>query len=515
MENKKTNMKFVMYEKHDVGCSSVHYPLSAIRSPQRGLTILLVVVFMGVFTLILGTITSYVFEQAKYGRALYEREQALHIAEAGLEYYRWFLAHNPSIMNAGVGLVSPYTYTANDPEGGSIGSSVVTATTNLQCGVVQWIELSSVGRASANPTFARTLKARYMKPSVGEFSNMINSNVWAGADRSITGPYFSNGGIRMDGTNNSTVSSAVPTWQCDSSFGCSPTQSKPGVWGAGSGSILWKYPVSTFDFTGIATNFSTLKTYAQTSGIMLNPQTVQVGGVQQGGSFTSVGANDQRGFHLVFNSNGTVSVYRVTGTSGASSLHVDDLNHWQTDYYTITSQTLVGTYAVPSGCSLIYSQARTWIEGTVAGKATVVAADTGNYDPDIILNGNIGYTAIDGTVGLTAVAEHSVVYGLQVPDQMSVRGVFVAQSGYYGRNLYDCSYTPYDKRTSLTTNGTVVSNGRIGTQWTYSGVSGCPSNSTSGFLSRTDNYDRLLAFSPPPFTPSASTNYGLVLWREQ
>ena len=73
--------------------------------------------------------------------------------------------------------------------------------------------------------------------------------------------------------------------------------------------------------------------------------------------------------------------------------------------------------------------------------------------PDIILNNNINYyTATDGSVGLTAIAERSVLIPLLVPNAMSIRGIFVAQSGYYGRNLYDCTYTPYDRRASLTMN---------------------------------------------------------------
>src|SRR3989338_2214199 len=142
------------------------------ESYSRGVTILLVIAFMGVFALIMSSITGYVFQQSRYGR-----EQAIHIAEAGLEYYRWFLAHNPSIMTAGAGLVSPYTYTVEDPEGSTQGSSVVTATANLQCGVPQWIDVSSKWTADANPLFPRTLSARYMRPSVAAYSSIINANV--------------------------------------------------------------------------------------------------------------------------------------------------------------------------------------------------------------------------------------------------------------------------------------------------------------------------------------------------
>ncbi|MFZ2707329.1 MAG: pilus assembly PilX N-terminal domain-containing protein, partial [Minisyncoccia bacterium] len=81
---------------------------------ERGVTIILVVAFMAIFTMILGAITSYTFTQARYGRALYAREQAIQIAEAGIEYYRWFLAHNPYDLTNGTGGAGPYTYTVPD-----------------------------------------------------------------------------------------------------------------------------------------------------------------------------------------------------------------------------------------------------------------------------------------------------------------------------------------------------------------------------------------------------------------
>src|SRR5690348_12183773 len=125
------------------------------RTQESGVTTVMVVAFMGVFLLVLGTITSYVFEQAKYGRALFAREQALHAAEAGLEYYRWFLGHNASIMTNGSGLVSPYSYNVVDPENTTLGTAQITATASMQCGAVQWVDLTSVGRASSAVGYPR------------------------------------------------------------------------------------------------------------------------------------------------------------------------------------------------------------------------------------------------------------------------------------------------------------------------------------------------------------------------
>ena len=452
---------------------------------------------MGVFAIILGTISSYVLMQGKYGRALYAREIALHVAEAGLEYYRWFLAHNPSIMVAGAGLVSPYTYAVNDPEGGEMGETQVSASATLQCGAVQWVDLVSEGRAEVDPVYPRTLASRYMRPSVAEYSYVVNTNVWAGADRTIRGPYHSNGGVRMDATHNSDVTSAASTWNCTSGYGCSPTQSNaPGVVGNGSNPALWTYPVPTINFASIAVNFTDLRTKAQTQG-----------GIYYGAASGSV---NERGYHLVFNSAGTVTIYRVSSTNqeeSYSSQYGDTI-----EPSIIINQVLIGTYNIPSSCSLMFFEDRVWVEGTVNGKVTIVAAtpDSSSTSPDAYLNNNIYYAAYDGTDGLAIVAERNVLIPLVVPNALEIHGIFIAQSGHYGRDHFyawqvDNQYDQYITRSSLTTVGTVVSNGRTGTAWTDG----------TGFQTRYDYYDQQLAFSPPPFTPTASTDYQFNLWREQ
>ncbi len=468
-------------------------------SPRRGVTTLLVLLYMALFVLILSTISGYALTQSRYGRALAAREQALHVAEAGLEYYRWFLAHNPTIMDAGVGLVSPKTYTEVDPETGAVGDATVTATATMQCGTVQWVDLTSKGIAYADRLFPRNLTARYMRPSVAEYSYVVNTSVWAGPDRNIRGPYHSNGGVRMDGSSNSTVSSSVATWNCDASYGCSPTQgAAPGVVGSGTNPELWKFPVPTIDFALIAVNFADLKAKAQASGVYYGP---------------AAGAANDRGYHVVFNTNGTYTLYRVTSTDCYPSQSSQYGN--TTECSVITSETLVGTYAVPANCSLIFFEDRVWVEGTVGAKVTIVAATpTSGSTPDAYLNSNIYYAAYDGTDGLTVIAERNVLIPLVVPDSMEIHGIFVAQSGHYGRDYFSINDTPasldqYVSQTKLTTIGTVVSNGRTGTSWICGGIF------CSGFQTRNDYYDQLVAFSPPPFTPVASTGYTFSLWREK
>jgi hypothetical protein len=485
----------------------------SIKRPQAGITTLMVLVFMSVFLLILSALTGFAFEEAKYSNATLDREQALDSAEAGLEYYRWFLAHFPGNTTNGTGTAGPYSYTVTDPETGKTsGNASITVTPNTQCGAIQSIDLTSVGTSILDSQYPRTLFARYMQPSVAGYSYLLNSNVHAGSDRQITGPYFSNGGIRMDGTNNSTVSSAVSSWVCNSTYGCSPTQKNaPGVIGGGSGSALWNYPVASIDFNAITTGLSTIKTHAKNNGgLYFAPAGVG-----------TTNAN-QRGYHLIFNSNGTVDVYKVTSTIGVAAYPVSGTGVPQTDYSIINTQTYLGNYAVPTTCSVIFVEDRAWIEGTVTGKVTVAAADfiDASYNPDVYLANNIYYSTYDGTAGLTAIAEGNVLIPLNSPDTMSIHGIFVAEMGSYGRNFYTnnsaygatvpAAYSSYVTRTQLTTSGTVVSNGNTGTQWQC----GSPSALCSGYATRVDSYDELQALSPPPFTPTASTNYQFIEWKE-
>ena len=471
-------------------------------SRKRGFTMLLVVVFCGVFLMTTSVLAGFLLENKKLQREKETREIALQTAEAGLEYYRWHLAHFPSDLKDGTNTSGPYVHTYSDPEDGAVGSFSLSINGNTQCGVSSTIDITSTGTSNADTNFPRTLSARYARPSVAEYSYIVNTNVWAGSDRVITGKYHSNGGVRMDGSNNSGVESSVATWSCTSSYGCSGTQTKPGVFGAGAGSALWSFPTPQVDFAGLSVNLSTLKGYAKNNGgLYFAPLTGDV---------------NKRGYHLIFKSNGSVDVYKVTNTTAVPGYSNED--GWVTEYNIIASESFLGNYTVPSSCSVIFVEDKAWIEGTVKGKITLAVADitNANHDVDIILKDNLVYAASDGTNGLTAIAERHVLIGLTSPDSMTLNGIFVAQTGRYGRNYYTTSgsnqvpsaYDSYVERSTLTTVGTIVSNLRTGTQWT------CGGSFCGGYATRVDSYDGKLASSPPPFTPYTSTDYKFVNWRD-
>lgn len=469
---------------------------------SKGYMVIMVLVFSAVFVTLMLGLSGFVLLQQQTTEKKEYGEQAFHIAEAGLEYYRWYLSHNEDDLTDGTGEPGPYEHVYADPEGGTIGAFSLNISGNISCGEITSVDIYSTGRVDADPENTRTVYGKYTRPSVAEYAYILNDNVWAGEDRHIYGPYHANGGIRMDGTNHSLVTSALEEWTCTSSFGCSPSQTVDGVFGDGN-EALWSFPTEHVDFTGISLDLAHMKDRAQHGGGLYFPKV---------SSWTN-----REGYHVIFRSNGTIDVYEVTSTGRVSS---DPVGRATGDNYEeIRNRSFVGSYEIPEDCGLLFFEDNVWIEGTVDGKITVVAANVveTDVDPNVYIIDDIDYVHNDGTSGVTIVGEHSVLIVYDIPYNLSLSGVFIAQKGSFGRNLYSGSYS---KRGTLTMNGSIVSNGRVGTKWT---TSYCfwflwwriCTDDWSGFSERNNSYDRQLAGDPPPFTPYMDDEYRFVEWREE
>ncbi len=475
-----------------------------VSTPTRGYLLLLILIFGSVFFTIMVSFTAFVVSQGTSEEHKINRERALNVAEAGLDYYKWHLAHFPNDVTNGTTSPQPYIIPYEDPELGRIGQFALTISSKTVCGDISSIDITSTGTIDADPTAKRAVYGKYARPTVSEFAYIINSNVWAGSDRTIVGPYYSNGGIRMDGTNLSTVSSGLDTWSCTASFGCSPSATQNGVFGAGANTNFWSWPSPPINFTGLSVDLAAMKTKAQSTGKYFGPSGVY-------------------GYHVVIKSNNTFDLYSVTNTANVWGYTTE--NSWQYERNIITAQTLVGNYPIPSACSILFLEDKVWLEGVVNTKMTVAAANvtTGGIDPSMVLVNNITY-GTSTNVGLLAIAEKDVLVGVDVPNDMTLKGIFVAQTGRFGRNHYcsdDCdslhagsealpgTYASYILRNSLTVQGTIVSNGREGTKWSSG------SSVISGFQTRSNSYDRSLVSDPPPLTPHTSDTYKFIEWQEK
>ncbi|NCO25023.1 hypothetical protein GW901_00655 [Candidatus Parcubacteria bacterium] len=473
---------------------------------KKGIITTYVLVFGAIFLILLSGLLGFILLQLRQSSQRISWNESLEIAEAGMNYYRWCL-------NNGIETNCQTEKDYQDISGNNIGKFSIQDISQISCGEIIQRKIISTGQTYKLPDIKRKVSVIYARTSVAKYSYILNSNVWVGADHVVRGPYHSNGGIRFDGQNLSIVSSAQNEWVCTASFGCGPqgvgyglglcpSECKivsnqcicPGVFSTTQNSNrgLFSYPVPQFDFNGITVNLAQMKTASQSSGVYLQP---------------SVNLNPQgKGYHLKFFSDGTFEVWIITGLSPTYAYSLEE--DWHYDYFTITNEYRYGEpITIDSTCPLIFFEDNLWPEGQVKGKVTVVSANliNPNLDTDIILEANIDYATQDGSSGLTLISERNVLIGPDSPNYMTLRGIFVAQKGRFSRDHYKNNI-----KEELDIYGSIVSSGRVGTQWVIS-----PSGQiVSGYKKRETYIDPNLIYNPPPFTPFAEPEFRILNWEE-
>ncbi len=469
---------------------------------NKGLIVVYVLVFGAIFLVMMSGLFGFSLMQLKQTEQKNAFHQALAIAEAGIDYYRWCLGNG--IEEGCAGEKDYY-----DGQGRVVGKFLLQADLSLSCGQVVRRQIVSTGWTVNNPAVKRNIKVVYGRESIAKYTYILNSNVWIGGDHAINGPYHSNGGIRMDGANQSVMSSATMLngageWVCTNSFGCSPCPTAygcrvsggqcvcPGIFSttANANTSLFQFPQPPFDFNGITMDLADIKYKAQNrGGLYLPPSSTLI-------------ANG-KGYHLKFLDNGTAQVWVITSLSQTYAYSAEEGYHY--DQFIINEEILYGTYSIPADCSVIYLEDNLWPEGAVKGKVIVASANliTSGIDTSVVLPGNITYAGNDGADGLALIAEQNILIGPQSPDNMELRAIMVAQKGRFGRNHYSGNF-----RNSLKIYGSVVSNGRVGTQW----VSG--STIVSGYANRETNFDKDQVYNPPPFVAYMNPDFKIVSWEE-
>lgn len=468
----------------------------------KGVITTYALVFGTIFLLLLGSLFGYVLLQLRQ----IERERAwnksLEIAEAGLEYYRWCLNNE---VSGDCQLTQDYL----DTEGNNMGSFSLQIDSETTCVGKGPTTIVSSGWTEKVPEVTREIQVLYAKRSVAEYAYLLNDHVWAGSDREIRGTYHSNGGVRMDGENQSMVTSAQEEWICTSSFGCDscPTSGNPPCHIEGTDCVchgvftttgntrpdLFQSPALPFDFDGITIDLADIKDLTDE-----NPQQYYWPHVTDLDS-------EGEGYHLKLKNDGTFEMWIITDLEDTYSYSLEQ--GWHYDYFVIQNEYLhTGNIPIDPSCPLVFVEDSLWIEGELKGKLTVASADLINptNDPDVILSGNINYVYTGGQAnGLGLIAENNVLIPPDSPDKMEVRGIFVAQKGHFGRNHYSGN-----TRDQLEIYGSIVSNGRVGTQWTSGG------SIISGYLKRENYFDQSLIYSPPLFIPNTSPDFEIIHWQE-
>ena len=479
---------------------------------NQGQILIQALVFGSISVVIIGGLVSWAGVNIKASRLAVYREQAVQIAESGVDYYRWHLAHAQNDYQDGTGTTTPYIHPFYDKDGNQIGTFTLEITPP-QTGFTI-VTIKSTGKVLAEPTVSRVVVAKLAIPSLAKFAVVANDNMRFGEGTEVFGPIHSNGGIRFDGIAHNVISSSRSSYDDTDHSGANEFGVHTHVT-APPGSVVndsfrsaeappsavpnrtdilesgRQFPVPAVDFVGLTTDLASIKTKAQASGRYIS-------------------SSGTLGYHIVFKTDDTFDLYRVTQLQTSGSGCSNDASQTGWGSWSIKSsggQTLVGNYTFPSN-GLIFVEDNVWVDGQINGARLTLAAgkfpDNATTRPSITVNANLLYTLYDGTDVLSLISQGDVNVGQYSANDLRIDAALIAQNGRTGRYYYSSSCSN-NSRNSLTLYGMIASNIRYGFAYTDG----------TGYDTRNIMYDANLLYGPPPSFPLTSDQYQIISWDEK
>ncbi len=491
-----------------------------IKIKKREGTILVyaLVILMAV-SVIMVSLFGYITSQLRFSANRVEKEKAFQIAESGIYWYNWYLAHETAGKTAqqinnfwqngtALGVAAPYEHDFSDVNKKVIGKySIVVQKPDPNSTIAM---VTSTGWTNNMPNVKRTIEVRFRRPSWSEYAVLANDFMRFGTGTKVYGKIDSNEGIRFDGVAYNVVSSAVskyndPDHSGGDEFGVHTHVNPPPGTGVNNTfrpleappnsvpnrSDVFKagrvFPVPAISFNGVVSDLAYMKKEAQNS--------------THGLYFDSSGF----GRHIVFKTNGTVDISKVLSYDTSSN--------------SITSETASNNYAIPNN-GIIFVENNAWVEGTVNNdKITVAAANLIGGSPANIYIGmqDIKYTNFNGKDIIGLIAQNDIEVVRDSQNFLTIDAALLAQSGRVGRNHYGtwcthwahwwwftwCDAQATDHKNTITINGSMATNHRYGFAWTDG----------TGYANRILNFDNNLLYYPPPYFPTG-TDYSIDLWKE-
>ncbi len=157
---------------------------------QKGSLLIQALVFGSIAVVIIGGLINFASVNIKAGRLALYREQALQVAEAGIDYYRWHLAHAATDFQDGTGLPGPYIHDFYDKDGNVIGTFTLTITPPAVGSTI--VTVQSDGRITTDLTTVRKIKVRLGVPSLAKYAAVLNDDVRFGQGTVVSGAVHSN-----------------------------------------------------------------------------------------------------------------------------------------------------------------------------------------------------------------------------------------------------------------------------------------------------------------------------------
>ncbi len=487
----------------------------------------LALVATGFFFLMLVGVLGLGLTQYKYNLIKVAKNQALHVAEAGVNYYRWVLYHDNEeycndqecIAGPEYGPYGPYVYT--DSSGENIQGYYELYITPPPLDGSTLVTIRSVGWVEKYPNIKRTIEVQCGIPSWSTYSVLANANMRFGEGTEVWGPLHSNSGIRFDGLAHNVITSSVldyddPDHEGGNEFGVhthivpvdplpdgnNPPENVPereDVFEAGR-----SFPVSTISFDLLDNYINEMEEEADENGL-------------------SIRKSNQEGYHIIFNPDNTLDIYEVEEVSSPCSICLEwgctrwwhgwlctrwgctDYQHTETEGIIDESEYMADVDIPDNG--IVFVKDKVWVEGNIDGsRVTILAFEdpiAGN-STDIIVNNDLIYTNYDGTDGIGLIAQRNITVGLYSEDNLQIDAALIAKGGRIGRNYFDASCGSEYIRDTIEINGSLATKERYGFAYTDG----------TGYQIRNLNYDGNLTFIPPPHFPSTG-EYTFISWEEK
>lgn len=472
---------------------------------KSGQVLVHIIIFSSLVIILLAGFVQWAVLSLKASRQLANREQVFAIAEAGIEYYRWHLAHAQQDFQDGTGGPGPYPHDYYSKDGSKIGQFILNITPPPVGSTL--VTIISEGKIDADPNLSRKIKTQMGIPSWAKYSYASNSFVWFGETEETFGEVHSNAGLRLDSVAYNLVTSAQTTFNDpdhsgSNEFGVhthkSPVDplppaaipSRPDVFRAGR-----QFPVPAIDFAGLSADLAQLKTKAQSSGLY----------------FANSGA---QGYRINLKTNDTFDLYKVTSrASSPSGCTVSWQSGWGT--WSIQTQVFLANYAFPAN-GIIFLEDHVWVEGEINTARLLVASgrfpEAASTNTNIIINNNLRYTNFDGSDVIGLIAQNHFLIGLKSANDLKVDAAIIAKNGSTQRYYYRSQCGPEYLRNSLQLVGMSAPFLR-GNAFAYVACATC-TTVISGYNIVTHFYDANMLYAPPPSFPLTSDQYSTLTWEE-
>ncbi len=497
---------------------------------QKGLVLINVLIFAVIAVIITIALINWAATMIKHTRQLSAKEQAMQIAEAGIDYYRWHLAHYPTDYKDGTATTTngPFVHDFKDKDGNVIGQFSLTITPPLIGSTL--VRIRSTGTVVDTPGVSRTIQVAMAIPSFARYATIANDFMNFGSGTEVFGPIHSNGGIRFDGLAHNVISSSlssvddpdhndsgaekfefgvhthvnappasgITTGYVSAETPPNPVQNRTDVFIAGR-----QFPVPVVDFLGITTDLAKMKADA----------------ISAGKYYPSSG---MQGYRIVLRTDDKFDIYRVRNLAAVPDNDCEnDQNEtgwgtWsiRTPFNNTNTPTVQTGVPIPAN-GIIFVEDNVWVEGQISTARVTIAAGRFPDNPttwrNIIVNNNLRYSNTDGTDTIALIAQGNILTGLYDDgggENLRIDAAVIAQNGRVGRYYYssDCGSTRL--MNEITLFGMIGSNKRYGFAW------GSGSTITSGFQERNIVYDGNLLYAPPPSFPLTSNQYTTLSWEE-